>query len=191
MRVIGGTVPEPGNSIWVLVYLPRDDLAPADFFVLTSSDLHTLLKPVQDAWLKKCKSNTGSYARCVWGAPWRSRYYVYAIDYNRGSEWMGQAVMCTRDKEFTIRGIGDCLARSYDRTGFFEVDTGGQRAWTVQLTESSEQSVQKPAPPGGPVSGAPSGGSGALPLPGGTPAIALPPGRAGSAPSLSPSGASI
>jgi hypothetical protein len=26
--------------------------------------------------------------------------------------------MCTRDKEFTIRGIGDCLARGYDRTGF-------------------------------------------------------------------------
>ena len=102
---------------------------------------------------------------------------------------MGQAVMCTRYKEFTIRGIGDCLARGYDRTGFFEVDTGGQRAWTVQLTESSEQSVQKPAPPGGPVSGAPSGGSGALPLPGETPAIALPPGRAGSAPSLPPSGA--
>src|SRR6516225_4659435 len=55
MRVIGGTVPEPGNLIWVLVYLPRDDLAPAEFFMLTSSDLHTLLKPVQDAWLKKCQ----------------------------------------------------------------------------------------------------------------------------------------
>ena len=80
--------------------------------------------------------------------------------------------MCTRDKEFTI-----------------EVDTGGQRAWTVQLTESSEQSVQKPAPPGGPVSGAPSGGSGALPLSGGTPAIALPPGRSGSALSLPSPGA--
>ena len=122
-------------------------------------------------------------AGCVWGAPWRSRYYVYAIDYDRGGEWMGQAVTCTRDMEFTIHGIGDCLARGYDRTGFFEVDTGGQRAWTVQLTESSEQ------PPGGPGSGAPSGGSGALPLLGGTPAIALPPGRAASAPSLPPSGA--
>ncbi len=66
-------------------------------------------------------------------------YYVYAIDYDRGGEWMGQAYMCTRDKEFTIHGIGDCLARGYDRTGFFEVDTGEQRAWTVQLTESSEQ----------------------------------------------------
>ena len=75
-------------------------------------------------------------------------YYVYAIDYDRGGEWMGQAYMCTRDKEFTIRGIGDCLARGYDRSGFFEVDTGEQRAWTVQLTESSEQPSSKPAPAG-------------------------------------------
>jgi len=82
-------------------------------------------------------------------------YYVYAVDYDRGGEWMGQAYMCTRDKEFTIRGIGDCLARGYDRTGFFEVDTGEQRAWTVQLTESSEQPSQKPASPGGPVSANP------------------------------------
>ncbi len=78
-------------------------------------------------------------------------YYIYAIDYDRGGEWMGQAFMCTRDKEFTIRGIGDCLARGYDRTGFFEVDTGEQRAWTVQLTESSEQSPQHPLRPGSPL----------------------------------------
>ena len=66
-------------------------------------------------------------------------YYVYAVDYDRGGEWSGKAFMCTRDKEFTIRGIEDCLARGYDRTGFFEVDTGEQRSWTVQLTESTEQ----------------------------------------------------
>jgi len=75
-------------------------------------------------------------------------YYVYAIDYDHGGEWMGQAFMCTRDKEFTIRGIADCLARGFDRTGFFEVDTGEQRAWTVQLTESSEQAPQRPLPAG-------------------------------------------
>ena len=34
-------------------------------------------------------------------------YYVYAIDYDRGGEWTGRAYMCTRDREFTIRGIGD------------------------------------------------------------------------------------
>jgi uncharacterized membrane protein len=82
-------------------------------------------------------------------------YYVYAIDYDRGGEWMGQAFMCTRDKEFTIRGIGDCLARGFDRTGFFEVDTGEQRAWTVQLTETSEQAPQHPLLPGNPLSPSP------------------------------------
>jgi uncharacterized membrane protein len=82
-------------------------------------------------------------------------YYVYAIDYDRGGEWTGRAYMCTRDKEFTIRGMGDCLAHGYDRTGFFEVDTGEQRAWTVQLTESAEQPPQKPLPAGNPLIPAP------------------------------------
>ena len=75
-------------------------------------------------------------------------YYVYAVDYDRGGEWSGKAFMCTRDKEFTIRGIEDCLARGFDRTGFFEVDTGEQRSWTVQLTESTEQAPVRPLPPG-------------------------------------------
>lgn len=61
-------------------------------------------------------------------------------------KWSGQAFMCTRDKEFTIRGTDDCLARGYDRTGFFEVDTGEQQTWTVQLTDSPEQTSQRPAP---------------------------------------------
>ena len=104
-------------------------------------------------------------------------YYIYAIDYDRGGEWSGQAFMCSRDKEFTIRGTEDCLARGYDRTGYFEVDTGEQRAWTVQLTDANEQPAQQRVPglpgpvgPGG-VPGLPSG------PPGGTPPAApgLPP----------------
>jgi uncharacterized membrane protein len=71
-------------------------------------------------------------------------YYIYAVDYDRGGEWAGQAYMCTREKEFTIRGTDDCLARGYDRTGFFEVDTGEQPSWTVQLTESVDQAPQQP-----------------------------------------------
>ena len=54
--------------------------------------------------------------------------------------------MCSRDKEFTIKGTENCLARGFDRTGFFEVDTGEQRAWTVQLTESSEQQPGQKVP---------------------------------------------
>lgn len=109
-------------------------------------------------------------------------YYVYAVDYDRGGEWMGQAFMCTRDREFTIRGINDCLARGYDRTGFFEVDTGEQRTWTVQLTESSEQATQRPQPAGGPPDSAAPATVGPSLAPGGAraapaqPAPAVPPG---------------
>jgi uncharacterized membrane protein len=94
-------------------------------------------------------------------------YYVYAIDYDHGGEWTGRSYMCTRDKEFTIKGLGDCLAHGYDRTGFFEVDTGEQRAWTVQLTESAEQPPSKPLPPGNPLSPPPPGaGATSTPTPG-------------------------
>src|ERR1700688_4737948 len=98
-------------------------------------------------------------------------YYIYALDYDRGGEWSGQAFMCSRDKEFTIKGTENCLARGFDRTGFFEVDTGEQRAWTVQLTEANEQPAQRvpgipgtvgPAGPGGLPQGLPN-------PPGGTP----------------------
>ena len=66
-------------------------------------------------------------------------YYIYAVDYDEGGVWGGEAAMCTRDKMFTIHGIEDCVARGYERTGFFEVDTGEQRSWTVQLTEPGAQ----------------------------------------------------
>ncbi|MBB5752593.1 putative membrane protein [Prosthecomicrobium pneumaticum] len=66
-------------------------------------------------------------------------YYVYAVDYDLGGEWSGKYTMCTRDRMFTIEGIEDCIARGYDRAGFFEVDTGEQTSWTVQLTEPTQQ----------------------------------------------------
>src|SRR3978361_2173476 len=71
-------------------------------------------------------------------------YYIYALDYDRGGEWSGQAFMCSRDKEFTIRGIDDCLARGFDRAGSFAVDTGEPAPRTGQLTESAEQAPQQP-----------------------------------------------
>jgi uncharacterized membrane protein len=77
-------------------------------------------------------------------------YYIYAVDYDRGGEWSGKAYMCTREKEFTIRGVEDCLARGFDRTGFFEVDTGQQQSWTVQLTETTDQAPTRPLQPQAP-----------------------------------------
>jgi uncharacterized membrane protein len=62
-------------------------------------------------------------------------YYVYAMD-ERGGEWKGKAFMCTSDREFKIDGRQDCFVRGFDRTGFFEIDTGKDaRDWTVQLTD--------------------------------------------------------
>ncbi len=73
------------------------------------------------------------------GGPLESRYYyVYAVDYDRGGVWGGKAAMCTRDKMFTIQGIDNCVARGFERSGFFEVDTGEQKSWTVQLTEPDQ-----------------------------------------------------
>jgi uncharacterized membrane protein len=65
-------------------------------------------------------------------------YYIYALDYDQGGAWGGKAMLCTRDKMFTIHGIEDCVARGFDRSGFFEVDTREQPSWTVQLTEPGE-----------------------------------------------------
>ncbi len=64
-------------------------------------------------------------------------YYLFAADDIGGGAWDGAIYLCTRDEAFTIFGTEDCLARGYERTGFFEVDTQNQVDWTVELTEKS------------------------------------------------------
>jgi uncharacterized membrane protein len=75
-------------------------------------------------------------------------YYVHAIDYDRGGQWGGKSFMCTRDREFTIRGAENCLARGYERTGYFEVDTGEQKSWTIQLLDPTRPPPNGPLPAG-------------------------------------------
>jgi hypothetical protein len=101
--------------------------------------------------------------------------------------------MCSRDKEFTIKGTDNCLARGFDRTGFFEVDTGEQRAWTVQLTESGEQQPGQRVPgiPGTVDPNKPGGLPGISNSPGGTPGLpgspgGTPPGTSGPPPAATP-----
>jgi uncharacterized membrane protein len=64
-----------------------------------------------------------------------SYFYLFAADDIGGGAWDGQVYMCTRDETFTIFGVEDCLARGYERTGFFEVDTENNSDWMLQLTE--------------------------------------------------------
>ncbi len=65
--------------------------------------------------------------------------YVHAVDYDRGGEWVGSNYMCTNDISFAIRGVQDCGDRGYKRTGFFEVDTGDAKEWTIRLTDPDDR----------------------------------------------------
>ena len=68
----------------------------------------------------------------------RRFYYVFAADDVGGGAWDGSVFMCTRDETFTIFGVEDCLARGYERTGFFEIDTQNRSDWTLQLTNDGD-----------------------------------------------------
>jgi uncharacterized membrane protein len=82
----------------------------------------------------------------VIAGPLRARfYYVHAVDYDRGGEWGGNFFMCTQPRVFTIRDIGDCAQRGFERTGFFEIDTGEMSTWAVQLTEPGRGAPPAPA----------------------------------------------
>jgi uncharacterized membrane protein len=61
--------------------------------------------------------------------------YVHAVDYDRGGEWAGSNFMCTDEKSFMIRGVDECSKRGFKRSGFFEVNTGDAKEWTVRLTD--------------------------------------------------------
>lgn len=67
-----------------------------------------------------------------------SFFYLYVADDIGGGAWDGSFFMCTRDESFTIFEVDNCLARGYERTGFFEVDTQNRSDWTLQLTEAVE-----------------------------------------------------
>lgn len=70
--------------------------------------------------------------------------YVHAVDYDRGGEWAGANFMCTQDKSFAIRGVQECKKRGNKRSGFFEIDTGESRDWTIRLTDPEDAKVKGP-----------------------------------------------
>lgn len=73
-----------------------------------------------------------------------SRYfYLHAENADTGGKWRGPVFMCTSNKEFKIRGLKDCFARGFERTGFFEVDTGQQKSWQVRLTDANKSKKEK------------------------------------------------
>ena len=94
-----------------------------------------------DGWRSEGWWNIGG-SKCgtlLTGALASRYYYLYAVDSQHGGEWGGKAFMCTRRKMFTISGVENCVARGYERTGFFEVDTAEQRSWTVHLYQPTQK----------------------------------------------------
>ncbi|PLW78974.1 DUF1036 domain-containing protein [Cohaesibacter celericrescens] len=65
----------------------------------------------------------------------KNRYFIHAIDYDKGGQWNGETFLCTQDLQFQIKGTQECVARGFERTGFFEIDTAGKQDYTVQLTD--------------------------------------------------------
>jgi len=65
-------------------------------------------------------------------------YYIYAVDRDKGGSWGGKAMICMKDKIFTIRGLEHCTERGYQQQGFFEVDTGEKTDWTVSLSSDKQ-----------------------------------------------------
>lgn len=95
----------------------------------------------KDGWATEGWWNVGSQTceTLLKGAVPSRFIYVYAVDYDRGGEWVGKNFMCTSDKSFAIRGVQDCPNRGYKRTGFFEVDTGEAKDWTIRLTDPDDE----------------------------------------------------
>lgn len=65
--------------------------------------------------------------------------YVHAVDYDRGGEWAGKTFMCAQDKSFAVRGTQECQKRGFQRIGFFVVDVGDAKDWTIRLTDPEEK----------------------------------------------------
>jgi hypothetical protein len=51
--VLGGSLPKADDTIWVLVHLPSDDARSPEFFIVTGAELHSVLKPRHDAYIKQ------------------------------------------------------------------------------------------------------------------------------------------
>ncbi|MCL4765187.1 MAG: DUF1036 domain-containing protein [Hyphomicrobiaceae bacterium] len=134
-----------GRGVLVAGLLAVSHAAPAhaDLKLCNASDSRVgIAVGYQDAkgWATEGWWNIGSQAceTLLKGAVPSRFIYIYAVDYDRGGEWAGSNFMCTHDKSFAIRDVRDCQRRGYRRTGFFEVDTGEAKDWTIRLTDPED-----------------------------------------------------
>ncbi|MFD0915463.1 DUF1036 domain-containing protein [Pseudahrensia aquimaris] len=100
-----------------------------------------------DGWVMEgwWRVPSGVCATVIEGALSSRYFYIYAENADTGGQWRGPVFMCTSAREFRIEGLKDCFARGYERTGFFEIDTGNQANWQVRLTEANQSGTDEKA----------------------------------------------
>ena len=62
-------------------------------------------------------------------------YYLYATDGAQGT-WDGSTNFCVGTADtFSIIGRGACVARGFDKRGFFQIDTGNRLDFSQNLSD--------------------------------------------------------
>jgi hypothetical protein len=57
--VLGSSLPNSDDSIWVLVHLPNHDEQPPEFYILTGAELHSILKPRDEDFRRRFREKHG------------------------------------------------------------------------------------------------------------------------------------
>jgi len=58
--VLGGSLPEESDALWVLVFLPPDERQSPEYFVLTSAELRGLVLPRHEAYNQRYREKQGN-----------------------------------------------------------------------------------------------------------------------------------
>lgn len=56
---VGGRAPKPSDQLWVFVHIPTSLEKMPDFFILTQTEIHHILKPIEDEYFRKYKERHG------------------------------------------------------------------------------------------------------------------------------------
>jgi hypothetical protein len=57
--VVGGTLPNQDDELWIFVHLPTSENEPPRYFVLTSTELHSIVFAEYDAYLERYRKRNG------------------------------------------------------------------------------------------------------------------------------------
>lgn len=74
-------------------------------------------------------------------------YYHYAVSRALNVEWAGTFNFCLNDDpQFRINGVGDCEQRSFRTVGFRQVEVGGNKRFTLDISSGpAPAAAQTPA----------------------------------------------